>query len=526
MTIDSEKPFDNLPLEVYEHIIKYLAIVDLIQLRCVSKKFNYIVSTIKIKEMIFYNSLIEEQNIGSRNYKFNWFAINQAADFKNSISSSKLFLLNRNLFNLDLLKYLLISQEVHKNTQLESAIINKFNRLEVLELDLIIFETMNFDLNLPNLKSFDVFVKAYRDSEVTFKINAPELQALKFNPTVELEFFNSTENSIKYAYLNYQYVSRRSSYRQIIKSFKNLECLEINGDYYPSLFDLVSLNGSANLKKLKFRHTSNWLSRVISLPYQAVNAFIVKYPEVEMYFFDFFITSIAEMRRLKCRQVDMAKCIENQSILDENPIDQVVDIDNYNVFMNSVVKLPNHQNFLEKFNNIREITVKGKVDNLDRLMNFIYNCKNLINLVFESTSLGQSFYDELPAISALSKLKIVEQEINLSFDFVRRMFYLDEFETNQQAPIELFATMRSYSSTFLLKTDKHPLIRLTRLDKNSFKVDDDEQIGAISLDGLKKWFQIMKGRYTNVITRSALKRLKSDLKNEVEIGPVKRQRTK
>lgn len=130
--------------------------------------------------------------------------------------------------------------------------------------------------------------------------------------------------------------------------------------------------------------------------------------------------------------------------------------------------------FFEKFQNIRGIRVTSRIDQ-KQFAFFVKNCKKLRELWISDSQLGQSFFDELPAMSSLSVLKIKEAN-DLSMDFLLRISRLRAFWTNRRlsskAALKMFRTEYGYVSECKIKSNP---VKITRVSKGRFSIKNSDR---------------------------------------------------
>ena len=485
---------DNLPYELYQILLKFVDLEDLLELRSVCKKLNQIISEFKIEEMIF--SDLDYHN------DFNWFYINRPMYYKNMIDISTLFLLSTSLINVQHLKCLCIDN-IETNELFDLDKLNKFKQLEhlTLKLELPKFKEIKKRLSLPNLKSLSLYCQSFTNEKIEIAIETSKLRALNLNDHLDLSYFKFIHPlTINYLKLNY--------YESYIEIFKNLEYLECS-----NVFDKGSilLSAFSNLKEIKIR----W-SIPIFLP-----ALLTEISRLER-------ETKVYLKGVELKTGEEFNGYNNQNELDfqmnhYRTLSRNLDYDNlinYSKLMELVSVIP--EDFFRKYINIQKVQTDKKVENQDNLIKFIKKCSNLRELSLRNSKLNQSFYDELHLICSLIDLRIDEDtDLKLNFEFINKIYYLVIFETNQQ--LDLNENHRldqlNYLNRIEFKITDHQ-ISIDKLMGNKYEFDNeyysDDKLKRLTkykmnFNDLIKWCTLLKVENEGPITRSKFKKLKTKL---------------
>ena len=420
---------NNLPFQffphIYENIFGYLNVDDLLNVRLVCRRFKELLMKHKLEELVFYN-FETVTNI------HNWFFNNQPINYQYAVDKSKLFLFKSSMFNIKL-KRLRISRT---GFRINLEVLNKFSQLEHLE----IFHCLKVDevtrLSLQNLKVLKILI----DNVLDLELDLPNLQALFLN-------CRSYEN-IKFNYPgSIQYLSLYF-YNDYFLKFKNIEYLECYAAYdlswrelrnYLKLKVIIILIDGAELIETTKQNTE--LNKQNLKIYQK-NLLVVDGKEINNY-----DLSGGKLHDLMNNYAKTTSSLNFVELID------------YNVLMRSVnYKLP--VDFFKKFNSIEKIEVFYMEDE-KQLKQFIKRCLNLKSLSVNKSKLSQQFYEELPSLTSLSYLdvwlfkKVEDEEIELNFKFINRMFNLIEFKTNKQLNLN----------------EEFDLNRLRYLERIEFQID-------------------------------------------------------
>lgn len=455
---------DNLPLEIYNYyIFDYLTIDDLLELKLVNKKLNLIVNQFKIQEL---NIQSDYNHFKDRS----WYT-NNPINFKYNLSFLKKSLLktSSNLkFNLKRLKV----SRVQDGDPITLIDINMLKNLEELKIRVWNCKTNeNKKLSLLRLKILEL------NTNSPIEIHTPSLIALNINnhyfSLKNLEIINPT--SIKYLKL--------SNYEKIVETIFNSNLQYLECDCFYDIDVQTFLIKFYNLKELRILNDNriNFMYLLFELKNEKMKVF---YRGIEL----INLTKFEELRKLiKSYGNTLSIQLSNYELLDYNL--NYVDKINYN----EVINLINHNvltidQFFKKYSNIRSIIIKDEIENQNELNKFIKSCYNLDTLTILRSNLDQSFYDNLPIFTSLSRLEITENT-KLNFEFISRMFNLRFLITNLEIKIskclnlnrlrnlqkiefktndKLFTIYKNNRNNYTLekKNKKNEFLKIERLDLN------------------------------------------------------------
>lgn len=357
-------------------------------------------------------------------FKDNWFSTCESIKLRNQINVSKLHIPTNPPINLLNLKYLGIASTSKRspislflNASIFENFLNKLKKLHILQLYNI--ETYSdIHLRLKDLKALSIqnirFVSIYR-----MVIDAPKLHSLDMNETDHNQIEFKHPFSIKYLRSDY--------YNKEISKFINLECLEFDRYSYLNSDDLLMFN---NLKKIKFNQ-KNYMHLKPKDKAELKDLFRLKKDGLEMVLGGVKIKEHNKIDEYKINWSALVRCkfqLENYGELDDN-----LNFEN-TVEYNRLLDLsPNNQpqsDIFKKYTNIRKIIIEKRIENENQLINFIKKCHNLYDLDAAHSSLSQEFYDQLPAITLLTKLTTFERNIN--FKFIEKMSHLMHLDADIQ----------------------------------------------------------------------------------------------
>lgn len=392
---------DNLPPEIYYfYLFEYLDIDDILEFRFVCKKLYSIVKAYDITEL----------GIGGdfRYDKEKWFSTSKSTKFRNQLDFSSLFLLKNppiNFFNLKYLKINILSLKLVKFKDL-----NKFTRLQILlidRIDIIHGDISNDYLQLNNLVALSLGGLYIINNLI---IDAPNLQALKINNGREL-----VENIILKHPLSVKHL-KVIIYSKHILLLKNLECLEIWE--FKNMNRLLKLK---NLKAIKFIYHTNCngnLSRFfLNLRLNP------KFNDLQIF-----------LHEIRIKEVDMIAESEDGLGFIFNNLSELDELNSINCinYIRLIYLLPDHtpSDLFKKLTSIRSVRITYKLNDENRLINFIKEFPNLCDLYIDCESMSQQFYDNLPPWITFLHIDH-DFDTSINFEFIMKMTYLSRLDTNQ-----------------------------------------------------------------------------------------------
>ena len=412
---------NNLPVEIYHNIFQFLNLNDLLNLRLVSKRIEFILKGYRIKELNIYNA-----NERSAIQKKSWWFTNQSIE--HSIDTSKLLLMKSSLFNIKLkrLRIILPGEKLDFNIDLLlGEELSKFDQIEHLEISLhrINLKQRNIKFSLPNLKVLQM--QLGQELRTCIELETPNLKAIgikfvgdnsfgfiKFNYPLSIQHLNLTLFNNEYLILkNLVYLvcdSTTNLNSKVIENYENLK--ELHYDYDPSRrFEDSFVCAKQDLKIYK--------KGVLLLDggefIKSSSDSIRFSPDNLRLIMNNYSNSSPISDSLDCMKMleyaKLIKFIKNKELIYSLPLD-----------------------FFERFN-IEVIYVRNIIKDQNQLIQFVQKCKNLSYLNFQNTRLKQAFFDELPRVSSLNRLDINENKAFclVNYNFIGRMFNLIKFETNK-----------------------------------------------------------------------------------------------
>ena len=453
---------NSLPFELYYHIFEHLNLEDLLNLRLVCAKFNYILRGFKIKELVFY-----DKDFRANCFKSNWFYSNQSINFKNVIDTSRLRLLKSSFFNINLRRLKII--HLNGDCKINLKGLDKFCQLENFEIETDLHYLINRRLSSKSLKILKIkLTKLNRKCSNFFEINCPILEALDLNCDLNVYLKINCLSTIKYlssySYLNY------------FSIFKNLEHLK--------LYRSTELNWNVISRFSKLKELHVHIDRSNSLADIQQNCALNK---LDLKIYKKGLLAINGETFDYDKQDTLTLLMDNYSKTSDC-LDFVCTIDYVKLMNLFDYYLP--ANFFMKLNNIHEILVYNKIEDQAYLIQFIEECSNLNKLSIERSSLTQDFYDNLASVSSLNHLAI-HRQIGLNFKFITKMRSLISFKTDQKLTLNKAFNFNRYD--YLKKIEFKIKNKVVRIEKLACEYRYNLLIGDyfIRKDGIK-FIEIVK----------------------------------
>ena len=316
------------------------------------------------------------------------------------------------MFNTKLKRLRIFSIDFKLNLE----VLNKFSQLEHLEIEdclkvdqvtrlslqnlkalkIVLYNGLDLELDLPNLQALFIYCESYEN----VKFNYP--RSIQY-----LSFYNYNDYFLKFKNIEYLDCYEEFSLSwQVLRNYSKLKVISIHDDYEPELIETIRQNTELNKQNLKIYQNG---------------LLVVDGKEINNYDF-----SEDKLHYLMNNYAKTAESLEFVKLIKYNELMRLV---NY--------KLP--ADFFKKFNCIKRLEVCDENDE-KQLIQFIKHCSNLKSLILSNCKLSQQFYEELPSLTSLCYLhvdpfinEIGDEEIELNFKFINRMFNLIEFETGKQS---------------------------------------------------------------------------------------------
>ena len=464
----------DLPIELYQSILHFLSLSDVLRLRLVNKFFREVVRHFRVYEISFLGlygeSFFENSQVDSIRHGYGmsrWFdnfsntqkrpsATNDFHDFSpiNLLDHQKQHLLGRPLFNIQCLRKLKVGLLVGP-FYLSDAHINQLINLEELQIcfrrDLSALNIqydpvkgpdpfLDWKFSLPKLKV--LFLKRSDTWPFGLQVLASHLHSFGFDFASPYDVFHFEHpETVRRLELDRFRFFNGMCFSEIC-SFVNLEELwisELNGveekvlSAFPCLKILkiaIRRFNEGGLSSTRL-HLNECLTRLIERNIQVfcygvrltdariIERLFNQIPRDPIY----YLGCPSENRPI----ADLIKFFIENSEKTEDNLNALPLIDcqmDYKWFYLDQTWFPISVDLiLRKFAHLRAISISSKIDYPDRLSRFLAGCKRLGKLHIENAELGQTFFDQLPSITSLYCLQIYQNRI-LNFRFIYRMFRL------------------------------------------------------------------------------------------------------
>lgn len=485
---------DQLPVEVYQYIFKYLEIVDLFDLRLVNKRFNNIVSEFSVKELIFQTGY---------KFRYNWAFSRRPINYLNVIPAAKQFVLRSGLFRCKGLRYLKISQ-FHKSRGMKLSHINSFVNLIQLEVDAGMYSSNDHLLNLPKLKVLS-FSISYVSKKPGLLFDLPKLEMLDLDCTLHGVTFKypQTIKQLK--------VQKCEPMMNVFRNVERFECFHLNNIDPTKQLDLFAIFPQMN-ELLIEEDRNNRLRQII-----AEKASLEKH-QVKIYYRSLECLDDEDLKRYRYKDYYLSNYTLDQHFkMYQRLADNLsfVEVMDFGILTRLFAATP--IDFFDKYTNINKLFVRGR-ENQERFLSFIGRCTNLGFLSINDAHFDQSFYERLPAVAVILRELYIESAdraygAQLNVDFVCRMKSLRIFNSNLElAPDEIqkvcgpqaghlsevgFALNRNLVHVERTIDDKYFL-----KNEGGLKLFNEE----IDLNTLTVWLEFLKKEEKT--TRSAFKKMR------------------
>lgn len=400
---------ENWPENVLLNIFEFLGLEDLVNVRDVCKRFQWICSN-KIE--------IDELVISSRNddYRGLWGFSEKPIYYRDAInlnefrSLTELFAIAQHLRRLHV-------REFSKDERLhfDCSILTHFVQLQQLDLEALVRNQAIVSTSLLVITTLP---------QNCLVLKTPNLMGFKCKHVKQIDF-DHPEMLRVLETTDYPITKH--------ELFPNLECLileyggSLNGDtlsIFKNLRELRIHNGDTGRFDLMKEALINIFKQKLVLRRLDFKVFIQGVEICDLdWFFGMFHGKLAYQFMVACHLNNAKLLCSDLSYYTKH---------NYNKLMEQAEdRLP--ADFTDRFYNIREVTVSGKVRDENHLIAFLKSV-NLEGLYIMHSVLGQSFFDQLTGCQQLRILAIVDNtKLNLNFDFLLHFKLLEEFVTNQRS---------------------------------------------------------------------------------------------
>lgn len=454
---------DTLPIDIHFHLFKYLDLNDIFKLRLISTRFNSIVKSYNITQLCF---------LYRKHFKCNWFSTTESATLRYYVNISKLYLLKNPSKGLLNLRYLRISS--YSLHGLKVSTLNAFTRLQILEIFGVFMSTNHHHLKLSNLNALSINIKLKRSEKLI--IDTPSLHSLCIE-----HLTLSERNKIKFKHSQSVKYLKSCYYDDMMIKFKNLECIEFtrckldNLDYLLESNRFKKLQNLKKLKKLKFNYqlnieekerkkdktTSGYTTRFLEL-------LKLKKDDLEIVLNGVKIDKIEKIGECYNNRSSVEFQLDNYGQLEDDLY--FVEKMNYNNLMYILPANQSLSSLFEKYTNIQLIEINGRIEDENRLINFISQCRSLNSLQIRNSYLSLAFYDRLPLVRSLLMDNVGCVD---NFKFIAKMYYLNMFETTNNVQLNKHLNLNSLKYlewfSFRIKTQR---IKIKKEKRDKYDVYD------------------------------------------------------
>ena len=421
----------DLPIEVWHLIFDHLKLADLSSCAPVSKAVYLAVKSYRIREIAFTGRVYE------------WFHYaTPTIDHKHRIDYSMTSILKRSSFDFNNLKRL----KIGRASAIDLGVINKFTRLEELDIDLADYENeKSSTLSLANLKVLYLFVPA---SIPYVELDTPRLTNLYTFDLRKLEFLHTDSVRCIHTYYDGGKLSM----------FSNLEYLtltdcynQLDFSYNSRRFDEFCITALKKLKEIHFYYVYTYHRKEnMSVIKRMVEKLLASgRPDLKMFWMNVRMTDLSLLNGFKHTWEDadslLAFQLKHYEMLKEK--DQFFWSYEFNSSMRKLsqagFKLKGEE-FITKLlakNSFRRIDVNGRVEKRELLLEIIARSPDNFYLRFQKSGLDQSFFDQMADTVRLNGIPLRQLQVNttsaLNFDFLSGLRDLELFKTEQSLPAEL-----------------------------------------------------------------------------------------
>ena len=452
----------TLPFELYQCILEFLNLPDVLRLRLVNKFFREVVREFRVQELCFYSTCENHEEIENFLYTstpsvrfLHLWDIHCLDVYQptNLISETRLHLLRNPLFKVEHLKRLEIYclatdhrsygiTDDHINSLIhleELRIAFRFHRTFAVHLKSTNVQNINWRLTLPKLKIFDLQMRVVKGSH-SLNVDAPRLHSLMlFDGQNDCEFEIDHPASVKSLYVD--------KFRQNLLRFENVEELTI-GRRFDGEQDLLSAFPQLRTLRITAASRKNFSYKRLAAIQREVRSNgrdlqIICYgiQLIDGHEFDGFDFERDVFEGYNNEKLFVDSIVQNFDKTEDNlsrTLYAKLDFHYIKRFAYEnlanclkMCKIPAGLMF-KKFETLTKLEATSEIKNPKQLANFLAGCKFLGKLHLNNTELPQEFYDELPSITSLYDLEVRGAQCqDLNFRFVSRMFRLRRLWSDQ-----------------------------------------------------------------------------------------------
>lgn len=418
---------DNLPIELILIITGHLSLNEMKDLRLVCKSLRETIDYQLVQELIVFNChKFDPVNSWALTYE----PINP--EFCMRFNTKRRFF-DCELFSFKCLKRLKIVSLVQK-INFEFKDLNRFVRLEHLDLKLTCMRTQDEHLSLPELRLFSL--ESYKPIHLT--CNLPNLQMFRITQSIEHIDFLHDCDGLKYLEMN--------SYHDKVQHFKGLEVFklicshQIDMNILKMLPDLKELHFNGSFDPLSVNCFNSFYDQIAKLTVYIHKQRSKLERNVKLFIFGVEFDGEREFRDYDFKQLPIYLLLGNfDQLADRLPF---VTSFNYNELLATLQELFGSatvpENFFKKMNNIQKVRNTGPIAKQDALLDFLICCPNLNELVLHNCGLNAIFYQQLfVCCPTLNRLALREEaDCPIDYQFIFNLKLLRQFATDQNVSMQ------------------------------------------------------------------------------------------
>ena len=475
---------NNLPIEIFFHLFKFLDKPDLFTCSLVNKHWHLAFAYF---EPIHKLVVIDKLNF----YFINWYDSHQKVEkkvWRKALCGPETFCLLVNSPKLSKLKYLALN--CHK-FEFDLNELSKLSQLVQLEIT-IPFET-SFRQKKVNLKfrELKVLVLHLYTGGYSLSIDCPALNTLVY---LEKYRFGS-QLSVKHPQMIRKLETSMLGWK--LSPFKNVECLVADQFEAISKATLLLL---PSLKELRYDQPIERVSRhlkgdFIPILYNFLYyAKSLKGSDFKFSFVGFQVNKLKELDRICFESLSNESFYaENYQLIKPNALHFVRRV-HYNELMYELVMEP-QSSFFQKFTQIEQVFASGTIQNSKHFLEFLESISSLRRLRLGRTKLTQQSYDRLPlAVPLLFELELYEKQL-VNFDFIGKFTGLQCLSIGHCLSLEslrsLVGQLGNLSEIFFRFETKELRIKKIRGSK-VFRVYDDQDQTAFVTENVEQMVNFLE----------------------------------
>ena len=427
----------DLPIELWHLIFDHLQLINISSCAQVCKTVYLAVKEYRIREIAFTGRL------------YVWFHYaTPTIDHKHRVDYPLGSIFSQSSFNFDYLKRL----KIGRYSSIDLDVINKFTRLEELDIDLKNYKNkMSRTLSLVNLKVIYLFTSEHLpylelDTPCLGKVCTFSLEKLEFIHPKSVCCIHTSFHSGK------------------LSMFSNLEYLTFTDSYslydYPHIlqsFNEFSVTALKKLREISFYYNrSEFLFKNLSnFKEITANLLVLGRPDLKVFWLDVQMTDMSVLTEYELNTQNAGSLVAFQLQHYEMLKEKVQFFWAYD-FNGSMKKLLiagfnlRSEEFTSRFlsrYSFRLIHVTGIVEEREFLMELIARSSDLFALKFENSSLGQSFFNQMVDIIRLNAIPLRKLQVkdtsneSMNFHFVLKLRDLALLVTDQRLSKELVSML-------------------------------------------------------------------------------------